>query len=138
MSSIREAVRKSMDDAVSRAIELLSYIGEQAVNEARNMHSYTDRTGNLTSSMGYVVLKDGRPVDIGEFNKILKADVGPEDGRSFALSLAGNYPEGLTLIVVAGMKYAAYVADKGYNVLDSSEILARKLARQLIGGKEAV
>ena len=138
MSSIAEVARQSVERAIGVAIDKLSYIGEMAVNEARTAHTYKDQTGNLTSSIGYVVLRDGKPVKVGEFNKVLNADVGPEEGRSFALSLADSYQSGLTLVVVAGMKYAAYVVDKGYNVLDSSEILARKMARQLMGGKEAV
>ena len=36
-----------------------------------------------------------------------------------------------TLIVVAGMNYAAYVQRKGYDVLTSSELLAEQLVRQL-------
>jgi hypothetical protein len=41
------------------------------------------------------------------------------------MSLAGNYPKGYVLIVVAGMNYATYVEAKGYNVLSTAEHLAQ-------------
>ena len=47
-------------------------------------------------------------------------------GALLAERLAGEYPTGIVLIVVAGMKYAIYVADRGYDVLDSAEDLARR------------
>ena len=41
-------------------------------------------------------------------------------------------PAGIVLIVVAGMDYAAYVEAKGLNVLDTSEIMAKKLVRRTL------
>ena len=48
-------------------IESLCRIGEEAVSMAKTIppeRGFTDRTGNLRSSIGYVVFKDGKPVNI--------------------------------------------------------------------------
>lgn len=41
--------------------------------------------------------------------------------------LISENSKGIVLIVVAGMNYARYVEKMGLNVLDSSEMLAKKL-----------
>lgn len=38
-------------------IQSLSYIGEEFVNRARMINTYEDQTGNLRSSIGYVIAK---------------------------------------------------------------------------------
>ena len=39
------------------AIFLCKYLGEELVKYAKDKHNYTDRTGNLTNSISYVVYK---------------------------------------------------------------------------------
>ena len=100
-------------------IESLCRIGEEVVTLAKLVppeRGFTDRTGNLRSSIGYVVCKDGQPLNIA-FE---------------ALQVAKDHTEGYTLIVVAGMNYAVYVESKGRDVLTSAEKEAEKLiAREL-------
>lgn len=121
-------------DLRNKAIRILKRAGELAVNEARTVSTgknWTDRTGNLRSSIGYVICEDGRPITQSDFQQVLPtAESGPETGRNYALSIASG-TKGLALVVVAGMNYAVYVADKGYNVLSSSQILAEKLIPEL-------
>ena len=45
----------------------------------------------------------------------------------FARAIAAEYPEGITLVVVAGMDYASIVNAKGFDVLDSAEIQVRQM-----------
>lgn len=115
------------------AIKVLKYVGEQCVNEMRNRGSYTDRTRNLRGSTGYIIVEDGRIIEQSSFTPVKNGtDEGPHKGQSFAKELAGTYPKGLVLIVVAGMNYAAYVQDKGYNVTSSAEALAEKQIPRLL------
>jgi hypothetical protein len=130
-------------------------IGENFVNDARTNHTYTDRTGNLTSSIGYIILKDGvqlvenfldKPGPelnelpeaqkkalsgfTGKTAEILKADlqkklVGKDLAKKVAEDLAAKYSTGYVLICVAGMDYAASVESKGYDVITSSAITAK-------------
>lgn len=110
----------------------LAVIGEKCVNEARMRGSYKDQTGNLRSSTGYVLVVDGRIVTMSSFAPVSGGTDGSKDGKSYAERIARNYPSGITLIVVAGMHYAEYVAARGYDVLDSSELLAKQLMDKLM------
>ena len=78
---------------------------------------------------------DGRIVAKSDFahekGKEGNGEEGRKEGLKYARELAAKYQQGATLIVVAGMNYAAYVQRKGYDVLTSSELLAEQLVRQL-------
>jgi len=133
-SKIDEFVESVLQRQNQAIIRSLAYVGEQCINEARsyNGKQYTDQTGNLRSSTGYVVVSDGNIVQIGNFQQIKSGNEGAKEGQSFARQIASQFPKGICLIVVAGMKYASYVSAKGYNVLDSSELLADKLVPQML------
>ena len=110
-------------------IESLCRIGEEAVTLAKLIppeRGFTDRTGNLRSSIGYVVCKDGQPINLA-FEAVKGGHEGVHTGQRLAMEIAGKHPEGYTLIVVAGMNYAAYVESKGRDVLTSAETEAGKL-----------
>lgn len=115
-------LRSKMEAIHQAIINRLIYLGEACVREARGNHSYIDRTGNLTSSMGYVVVSNGRIVTTAGFG----GRKGGTTGREFAKNLAAKTAKGYALYVVAGMNYAAYVEAKGYNVLTTAEIFAEK------------
>lgn len=106
--------------------------GEMCVETARLNRSYTDRTGNLTSSIGYIVAVDGRIRKISDFYVVKQGAQGQKEGKAYARELVKNFPKGYVLIIVAGMEYAAYVADKGYDVIDSAELQAQTLVPQLL------
>lgn len=116
-----------------KVIATLKLAGEKSINDARLQGSYTDRTGNLRSSTGYVILEDGNVIFEGGFSSVLStAHEGPDSGRILANDVGRNYPEGLVLIIVAGMSYAEYVQDKGYNVLVSAERIAESTISKLL------
>lgn len=100
----------------------LQYLGEQLATYAKDQHNYTDRTGNLTNSIAYAVVKEGKIVSYGGENQ-------PGEGADTALKVATDYaasvPNTFSLIVVAGMNYAAFVEAKGYNVILPAELKAR-------------
>lgn len=124
----------------------LQYIGEQCVAHARSLPSppakegehphqphYIDRTGNLRSSIGYVVAIDGKVVEGNRFPRIKGGAEGANEGAAFAADIAAReFPNGVVLVVVAGMNYAAHLSARGYDVLDSSEVLAARLVPQLL------
>jgi hypothetical protein len=107
-------------------LRTIGYIGEQAVNQARSVDSYKDRTGNLRSSTGYVIVRDGQIVNTSSFEAVKGGQEGSSTGRSYAREVAGKFPKGIVLVVVAGMKYAWSVS-RTKDVLDSAELLARRL-----------
>lgn len=113
-----------------RTSDMIAYVGEQAVTEARRKHSYKDRTGNLTSSMGYSIVDINGNKHLGQFVQTKpKATKGVPEGEKVANDRVGSIrPKAntYTLVVVAGMDYAPYVSAK-YNVLQSSERVAKEL-----------
>ena len=120
-----EAIKKAL-------IYNLCAVGEQVLNAARLTNSYKDQTGNLRSSIGYVVAVDGEIVQMSSFDTVKDGREGSRGGKEYAMQLVRDFPHGIVLIVVAGMNYASYVSAKGYDVLDSSELLADKLVPQML------
>lgn len=110
----------------------LQYIGEEAINTARTSRRYLDQTGNLTSSIGYVVLRRGSIVKMAGFDKTKEGDEGVRQGESLATSLAKDYPHDFALIVVAGMDYAAYVEAKGLGGMTAAELQSKASIEQFV------
>lgn len=123
-------IRKAKSILEDRVVRKLKSIGEESVSLAIEVGNYNDRTGNLRSSIGYVVSVDGIIRYEGGFRSIGNGYEGQNIGRAKAQEIA-NKTEGIALILVAGMEYATYLADNGYDVLDSGRNLALNLVKQL-------
>ena len=132
MPDVDEMVAVAAGQMEQAVIYRFAEIGEKCVNEARKKHDYTDRTGNLTSSIGYVIAVDGQVIRQSSFEKVKRGDDGVKRGPDMAREIAAQTPKGIALIVVAGMNYARYVADRGKNVLQSAELLQEKLVDRLV------
>ena len=65
MRKLKAGLQAKMKDIVALLVKQLSFIGEECIRIARESGSYNDITGNLRSSIGYVVLVDGKPVVTG-------------------------------------------------------------------------
>jgi hypothetical protein len=106
----REAIQKAIEEKVKNAreaiIERLLEAGEECINIARTSHTYTDQTGNLTSSIGYVVIVDGQIVHKSDFTVVKNGFEGSASGKEYAESMSSMYPKGVVLVVVAGKNYA--------------------------------
>ena len=110
-------------------------LGEGAVKKIRNKtkeESWTDRTGNLRSSIGYEVFNHNAKVVDYDFPKVLEGTDGQEKGKALVDELSKNYKDGVTLLLVAGMEYAEYVERKGYDVLAKTSLEAESLATKAI------
>lgn len=147
------------DEIVSNIITRLSYIGEKCVKIARERGDYFDQTGNLRSSIGYIVLYDGKVMMGGDFQATqvapgyrevqrtrkckdgsivtytAKVKVGGSgadgmrEGKALLDKLKAKFPYGVALIVCAGMNYASYVE----NVHHKHVLIdAELLAEQLV------
>ncbi len=131
-AEITQYLEKRIDELRGKIIEAFSYVGEQAVNEARSNHRYQNQTGNLASSIGYCVLDNGNVVSESSFEVVKDGKQGSQEGRNFLGRLKAEHQTGIALIVVAGMEYAVYVEAMNLNVLDSAEQLAERLLPQLL------
>ncbi|WP_373190558.1 MULTISPECIES: hypothetical protein [Bacteroides] len=132
MSEIDRYTEQQLERLKQVLIRNLMYIGETVLNRARSTNSYKDRTGNLRSSIGYVITIDGRIIHSSNFQTVKQGKKGSSKGSAYVKSLARKFPQGICLIVVAGMNYASYVSAKGLDVLDSSELLAERLVPQML------
>lgn len=135
MSEIERYTEEQIERLKISILRTFMYIGEACLNKARSTDSYKDQTGNLRSSIGYVIVEDGRVVQASDFSPSDKGTdkaTGQATGKAYANELAARFPSGLTLLIVAGMNYAAYVSAKGYDVLDSSELKADLLTEKLL------
>lgn len=113
-------------------------IGEEAVKIARDNGSYHDVTGNLRSSIGYVILNDGKIVKQGAPKTFAGSSgdgaKGAAEGQALLNRLKAKFPWGIVLIICAGMEYAAFVENvKHKDVLTSAEHLAESLMKKLLG-----
>lgn len=135
-NDIERILREKIEKYHQKVIRILRIVGEKCINEARTNGSYQDQTGNLRSSIGYVVLQDGKAIEKGGFAPTErgkeKGKSGQKEGETFINKVISQYPKGFVLVVVAGMKYAAYVEARNYNVLSSAELLAEKEVPKLL------
>lgn len=130
-AKLREGVNRKIK-AITRDLQ---YAGEEIVTEARagaktNGKDYKTQTGNLRSSIGYALTYQGETIAIGGFTPIAGTESGEEGankGREVAAQVAAEEsdPDTLMLTVVAGMDYASPLSAKGYDVLDTAELIAQ-------------
>lgn len=130
IGDIDRVLANAIQQAKRKTVRMLSLLGEKCIIEARDRPqeaSWYDQTGNLRSSIGYIIVMDGNVISSSSFGQVKNGSEGSLEGKSLALKLAANYKTGYALIVVAGMHYAAYVeAMDNKVVLASAELLARR------------
>ena len=126
----------------------LADAGERACATAVADGSYQNITGNLRSSIGYVIGYNGRVLREGGFHKTQGRGRNMEhvmfttrNGKKVDFWAKGKYGDGsegskrgleiarsiilksrgYAYVLVVGMEYASYVNSKGYNVYDSAK-----------------
>lgn len=130
MNEIDAIIKTEIERADMLTIRALSLLGEMCIIEAKDRpqeSSWYDQSGNLRSSIGYVIVRDGKIITYSEFNQVKQGNDGVKEGKELAKDLAKKYTNGYALIVVAGMNYAEFVeAMENKNVLASAELFARQ------------
>jgi hypothetical protein len=127
---IRKDLNKFRQKVEDDLVQILHYVGMKFIKEARDMTKseggFDDDTGNLRSSIGYFILKDGQIIE-----ENLKTIAGrkfklTEEGKIQARSTLQNVPstDGYQIVGVAGMDYASKVESKGYNVITKQSLTA--------------
>tara|TARA_Y100001963_G_C6730766_1_gene423785 strand:+ start:799 stop:1242 length:444 start_codon:yes stop_codon:yes gene_type:complete len=123
MNQVRDYLQEKVDRIEQGTLEALQYAGEEFVNNARMNGAYTDRTGNLRASIGYVILKDGKeiyssfPGETEQGPKVARR----ESKRIVLDEVSQTDYRGYVLVGIAGMQYAAAVESLGYDVITGSE-----------------
>lgn len=145
MMTDTKAVAKEMEKAINDAIlEKLIEVGERAITIVRlkikTDGGYDNWTGNLRSSTGFIIYKDGKVV-----NKNFEASpVGTDKATGLRVGLEKaldtlRESKGWGIVMVSGMEYASWVESKGYDVLKGARIGLEEALQQAfneIGGIE--
>lgn len=120
VADIKKTIEARIERIEKAIIQKLSTVGEKFVTNARVNANFTDHTRNLRGSIGFIILKNGIPID-KNFNY---DKPGGKIGENIAMKVSENFPKGFVLIVVAGMDYAAAVESKNFDVLTASSLKA--------------
>lgn len=142
MRKLKDGLNRKMSDITDILVFHFEQIGAECIAIAQDMTwengGYHDVTGNLRSSIGFVVLVDGKEVRRAEPKQYAGSQgdgaKGVTEGQAFLDSLKAKFPWGVVLIVCAGMEYAAFVEDVRHkDVLTSAEHVAERLVNELKG-----
>lgn len=129
ISDVVRELNKTAERIEQALIETFVQVGEQVANIAKDSHTYKDRTGNLTNSIGYGVVVGGKIVERGGFG-------GGEGGSVGEIALEKRAAEvqkdAIAIVVVAGMDYAEAVERRGYIVLDKARLSTESIVRNLL------
>jgi len=144
--NIQKRCKAFLDEVEAMQIETLKELGEKCVKHARTLPSsigFNDRTGNLRSSIGYIVFKNGVAIH-SQYDKAegTNANGEPLDGlngivagEALADEIGAENQKGIVLVVTAGMNYASALEANGayklkskrsYIVLSSAQDLAEE------------
>lgn len=130
LSEVHDMLMREAERVERLTIRALSELGEQCVTKIRDRagdKSWYDQTGNLRSSVGYVIAHNKNIIQYSTFNQVKQGSEGVKTGKDLAKELAKRYSNNYVLIVVAGMNYAEFVeAMDNKDVLASTELWARE------------
>ena len=130
LSEVHDMLMREAERVERLTIRSLSKLGEQCVTKIRDRagdKSWYDQTGNLRSSVGYVIAHNKNIIQYSTFNQVNQGSEGVKTGKDLAKELAKRYSNNYVLIVVAGMNYAEFVeAMDNKDVLASTELWARE------------
>lgn len=103
-------------------IRSMKFAGESFVKDARLMTKaqggFGDITGNLRSSVGYFILKDGEII----IENLTGTATGMQAARNQIFLVRKD--KGLQIIGIAGMNYASAVESRGLNVISKQSDIA--------------
>lgn len=130
LSEVHDMLMREAERVERLTIRALSKLGEQCVTKIRDRagdKSWYDQTGNLRSSVGYVIAHNKNIIQYSTFNQVNQGSEGVKTGKDLAKELAKRYSNNYVLIVVAGMNYAEFVeAMDNKDVLASTELWTRE------------
>ena len=90
LDEIHKVLMKEANRVERLTIRALSYLGEQCVSRVRDREgnkSWYDQSGNLRSSVGYVIAYNGNIIQYSDFNQIKQGSEGVSVGKNLAKEL---------------------------------------------------
>ena len=123
-----------VDNVDNAVLEGFKYAGETFIRHARLNREFEDDTGNLQSSIGYIIAKDGKMLfeAIKGIDDYLQKPKGKAEGLRLAKAVLKENSKGWVLVGVAGMDYGIYVEARGIDVISGSTLEAQQLMKEII------
>jgi len=118
MNKLSAEIQKEIDAEALRHLSKVLNVAIEKVRKKMESKPYEDHTGNLNSSTGFIIYKDGKVVykDFRESDKGTDKRTGLKEGLSLALAeLRASI--GWGIVLVSGMEYASWVQSRGFDVL---------------------
>lgn len=110
-------------------LDELRKIAKDLANDAHKNRGYTIDTGDLISSTGVAIYRNGIILEIvGLSGRESGIKVGEEFAKEVASKSKGN--NDYKLIIFAGMPYASIVEDRGFNVLYVTSVNAQQMYKK--------
>lgn len=136
LDEVHDKLMKEAERVERLIMRALSYLGEQCVTRVRNRggeKSWYDQSGNLRSSVGYVIAHNGSIVQYSDFNQVKQGSEGVKVGKDLAEEIVKRYLNDYVLVIVAGMNYAEKVeAMDNKDVLASTELWATEQVPKML------
>ena len=110
-------------------MEELRGIANELVKDAHLNRGYTIDTGDLISSTGVVIMRNGIVLEIVGLSGTSN---GKSEGEKFANEIVKKYKgdNDYKLVLIAGMPYANIVEDRGFNVLYVTSVNAQQIYKK--------
>lgn len=124
---ISKLLDKVQETAEKSVIEMFVEVGEKCLEAMESERGYTNVSGNMSDSRGFVVVRNRLVIHESEF----KSTKGGQTGRSLAHQRALNIG-GIGLVIVAGMDYAEELEASGKNVYSSGYLKAENLIPKML------
>lgn len=125
----KSSLRNAREIMEAKVIKAMQYAGEEFVKNAREMTKaqggFGDVTGNLRSSIGYFIVKDGKVID--QMVYLSEDGTDRQTGLSIGLKFIKSFfkkKTGFQLVGFAGMDYASHVESRGLNVISVQKEVA--------------
>lgn len=118
MKSLAAEIEKAIEAEVVKHLSAVLHRAIELVRTKMLDKAYEDHTGNLNSSTGFIIYKDGRVVhqDFRLSDKGTDRQTGLQTGLNEALSELRE-TSGWGVVMVSGMEYASWVQSRGYEVV---------------------
>lgn len=136
LDEVHDKLMKEAERVERLIIRALSSLGAQCVTRVRDRggeKSWYDQSGNLRSSVGYVIAHNGSIVQYSDFNQVKQGSEGVKVGKDLAEEIVKRYLNDYVLVIVAGMNYAEKVeAMDNKDVLASTELWATEQVPKML------
>jgi len=116
-AALKKKLLQKAHEMENDMLKIMQFVGEKAVKEARLMTKgeggFGDVTGNLRSSIGYLITKNGQKV----YSNVTGNATGIAAFWEAVKDRVSQRNDVYQLFLVAGMDYADYVESQGYSVI---------------------